>query len=121
MKSYDPNVELPFVYVSITGLRVNKFYHYLKFFWLAVRAMEQARQSSGLIRAEARTIKGVHHTISIWDNESSMRKFLVTGAHLKAMRSFNQIATGKTVGFMTAKPPEWSQVHDTWIHYGQEV
>jgi hypothetical protein len=121
MKPSKPNLEPPIVFVSITGLRVNKFYHYLKFFWLAVRAMEQARQSSGLIRVEARTINGVHHTMSIWDNESSMRKFLVTGAHLKAMQVFKQIATGKTVGFMTAKPPEWSQVHNIWMHDGQEV
>jgi len=121
MQSTNSELELPTVYVSITGLRVKKFYHYLKFLWLAIGAMEQARQSSGLIRAEARTINGVHHTMSIWDNESSMRKFLVTGAHLKAMRAFKHIATGKTVGFITINPPEWSQVHDIWIHDGREV
>jgi len=121
MKASNPHLEPPAVYVSITGLRVNKFYHYLKFFWLAVRVMSQARQSSGLIRVEARTINGVHHTMSIWENKSFMSKFLMTGAHLEAMQAFKHIATGKTIGFTTATPPDWSQVHNIWNRDGVEV
>ena len=77
--------------------------------------------SAGLIQVETRQINGVHHTLSIWDDETSMRKFLVTGAHLNAMRAFKRIATGKTIGFSTVTPPEWSQVHDIWMHAGKEV
>jgi len=51
----------------------------------------------------------------------SMRKFLVTGAHLEAMRAFKYIATGKTVGFTTATPPEWSKVHEIWNQDGLKV
>ena len=121
MKASMQKLEPPSVYVSITGLRVKKLIHYLKFFWLAIRSMQQAKHSAGLIRVEARTINGMHHTLSIWENESFMRKFLVTGAHLQAMQAFKKIATGKTVGFTTANPPEWSQVHAILINEGREV
>jgi hypothetical protein len=50
-----------------------------------------------------------------------MRKFLVKGAHLKAMHAFRKIATGKTIGLTTTNPPEWSQLHEIWIQDGLEV
>lgn len=108
-------------YVSITGLRVKSIFHYPRFYWLAITAMSQAQGSAGLIRAEARTINGVHHTLSIWENESSMRAFLLTGAHLQAMRAFKHIATGKTVGYVTTDWPDWSKVHDIWLREGLEI
>jgi hypothetical protein len=117
IENHDPGS----VYVSITGLRVKSIFHYAQFFWLATRAMAQAKQSAGLIRVEARMINGVHHTLSVWEDESSMRKFLVSGVHLQAMRAFKHIATGKTVGFTTPNPPQWSQVHDIWIQDGRDV
>lgn len=109
------------VYVSITGLRVKSILHYPRFYWLAITAMSQAQGSVGLIRAGARTINGVHHTLSIWESESSMRTFLLTGAHLQAMRAFKHIATGKTVGYVTSDWPDWSKVHDIWLRKGREI
>jgi hypothetical protein len=50
-----------------------------------------------------------------------MRKFLVKGAHLKAMQAFRKIATGKTIGLTTSNPPGWSQVHEIWIQDALEV
>lgn len=121
MKDTAENDEALNVYVSITGLRINNIFQYPQFYWLAISSMMQARRSPGLIQVDARKINGVHHTLSIWEDESSMRKFLVTGAHLKAMQSFRTIATGKTVGFTTKKPPEWSKVHEIWIQDGLVV
>ncbi|MEB0138101.1 MULTISPECIES: hypothetical protein [unclassified Undibacterium] len=108
----------PLVYVSITGLRVNSSWHYLRFAWFAVRSMTQAQRSPGLIRVAARKINGVHHTYSVWEDEAAMRRFLVVGAHLQAMRAFKHIASGKTVGFLTSEPPDWSQVHEIWLREG---
>lgn len=83
--------------------------------------MAQAQSCEGLISADARTINGIHHTLSIWENESCMRRYLVAGAHLRAMRAFKQIATGKTIGYVTTDPPDWSKVHDIWLRDGQDV
>ena len=109
------------VYVSITGLRIKSIFHYPQFFWLATASMTQAQGSEGLIRADARMIDGVHHTLSIWKDEQSMRAFLLTGAHKQALQAFRRIATGKTLGYLTTTPPDWSEVNEIWLRDGRDV
>lgn len=109
------------VYVSITGLRLTSVRHGWRFWWHAVRAMRQAKRAPGNILAQARTINSVHHTLSIWDSEAAMRRYLGTGAHLAAMRVFPHIASGSTLGYATDDPPDWSQVHEIWRERGIPV
>jgi quinol monooxygenase YgiN len=109
------------VYVSITGLRVRRAWH-VPIFWLhAIKSMMQARRAPGNISAQARTIKGVHHTLSVWTDKQAMRAYLTTGAHLTAMRLFRKIATGKVVGYTTGQPPDWAEVHAIWQEQGRNV
>lgn len=37
-----------------------------------------------------------------------MLAFMKSGVHLKAMKSFRKIATGKTYGYESANVPSWS-------------
>jgi quinol monooxygenase YgiN len=74
----------------------------------------------GNIKAEARTINGVHHTLSVWADEAAMRAYLRSGAHLQAIKTFRAIATGRTFGFVTETPPEWHEVHDLWRAQARE-
>ncbi len=109
------------VYVSITGLRVQRVWH-IPTFWLhAMKAMVQARKAPGNISAYARTINGVHHTLSVWTDKDAMRAYLIAGPHLEAMRLFPSIATGKVVGYLAPKAPEWSEVHAIWLDRGRVV
>lgn len=107
------------VHVSITGLQVRRIWHIPSFWYLATRALVQARRAPGNISADARTIKGVHHTRSVWNDEAAMRAYLTTGPHLEAMRRFPGIATGKTVGFLTTEVPDWADVHAIWLVKGR--
>ncbi len=109
------------VYVSITGLRLKRRRFAPRFWWHALRSMAQARRAAGNLRVDARTIGGVHHTLSVWTDEPAMRTFLVAGAHLQAMRAFRSIATGKTLGFTTTQVPDWETVRDLWARTGKEA
>ena len=108
------------VYVSITGLELKAVHHAPRFWWHAVRAMNQARNAPGNLRAEARAINQVHHTLSVWTDETAMRRYLVEGAHKAAMKAFPTIATGKTYGFFTSDIPDWDQVPALWHAHGRE-
>lgn len=111
----------PEVYVSITGLQVRRAWH-IPLFWVhAMRSMAQARAAAGNISAEARTINGVHHTLSVWTDGDAMRAYLTAGAHLDAMRLFPRIATGKVIGYLTQEVPDWDQVHAIWVARGRVV
>jgi hypothetical protein len=59
--------------------------------------MRQAYATSGLSRAQTRRIRGVHHTLTVWESETAMRAYLVTGAHLCAMKAAHRLATWRTV------------------------
>ena len=109
------------VYVSITGLQVRSL-HLLPLFWVhATRAMSQARAAEGCLLAEARRINGIHHTRSVWIDRDHMLRYLRAGAHLRAMRDFPKIATGKTIGFDTGEVPGWAEVHQIWLDRGVDV
>ncbi len=102
------------VYVSITGLRLKGPLSAALFWWHAIRSMMQAQAAPGNLRAQARAINGVQHTLTVWTNRAAMRRFMLSGAHAKAMRAFPTIATGSTFGYETTDIPDWSQVHALW-------
>ncbi|WP_246831285.1 DUF3291 domain-containing protein [Pseudotabrizicola formosa] len=83
--------------------------------------MVQVRKAPGNISADARTINGVHHTLSVWTDKDAMRAYLTADAHLEAMRLFPRIATGKVVGYPAQHAPDWSEVHAIWLERGRAV
>jgi hypothetical protein len=109
------------VYISITGLKLKSIIHVPRFWWYAIRSMVQAQSAAGNISAEARTKNGIHHTVSVWKNKEAMRAYLVAGNHIKAMRVFKRIATGKVLGFEADAAPPWNEVHELWRTRAREV
>ncbi len=86
-----------------------------------MKSMVQARSAPGNLSADARTINGVHHTLSVWTDKDAMRAYLTAGSHLEAMRLFPSIATGKVVGYLAQQAPDWSEVHAMWLERGRVV
>lgn len=111
----------PLVYVSITGLRVRHPRHDTLFWEHAVASMLQAQSAPGNLRAEARTVDDVHHTLSVWESREAMLAYLRSGPHLEAMRLFREIATGKVLGLHTATVPRWADVPKLWREQGRDV
>jgi hypothetical protein len=102
------------VYVSVTGLTVRHWRHWPRFWWHAIPSFRQASKAPGIVRAEVRAIDGVQHTLTVWTDREAMKAYLVSGSHLKAMKSFRAIATGKTVGYWAEDAPTWEQALERW-------
>ena len=107
------------VYVSITGLRLKRFWHVARFYRHAIPSFRAARQTPGNLRAEVKSVGGVRHTLTVWENKAAMRAFLVTKPHLAAMRAFPDIASGKTYGFETENVPDWDEALRLWHAHGR--
>jgi len=107
-------------YISITGLELRHWWHFPRFAWHAMRSMAQARAADGNISATARTINGVNHTMTVWENETAMRRFLYRGAHRQAIAAFPAIADGKTFGFHADAPPGWDEVPHLLSEQGRD-
>jgi quinol monooxygenase YgiN len=109
------------VYVSITGLQLKNIWHAPVFWRHATASMSQAQKAKGCLSADARSIEGVHHTLSVWISREAMLDYLTKGTHLNAMKTFKKIATGKVHGYETTTIPDWQDVHKLWCEHGRSV
>jgi len=109
----------PSYYVSITGLTLRGVWHYPTFWYHAIPSFNQAQAAPGNIRTEARSVDGVQHTLTVWEDRKSMLRFLHTGPHLQAMKAFDSIATGKTYGYETDVIPSWTEALKLWEEKGK--
>jgi len=107
-------------YISITGLRLKRFWHLVKFYKLAAPAVEQAKAAPGNLFTDVTTRGGVHHTLTVWETEDAMRAYLYSGAHMAAIQEFSKIATGKTFGYMSKDIPIWDDVQKMWAERAKE-
>lgn len=107
------------VYVSITGLKLKKWWHIFRFFRHTIPAANQARKATGNLSTQLTKINGVYHTLTVWRSEADMRAFLYVGAHNNAIRAFPKIATGRTFGFETTDIPTLSEVHQLWLKHAR--
>jgi Domain of unknown function (DUF3291) len=73
-------------FVSITRLRVRSI-RFLPFFFLhAVRSQRQVKVSQGFVRGALLPDRNwTFWTMSLWEDEVSMRRFMTSGAHKAAM------------------------------------
>ncbi len=108
------------VYVSITGLRLNRPWHVLRFWRHALPSMIEARRADGNIATAARRVDGVYHTLSVWESETAMKRFLYRGAHGRAIRAFRGFATGRTCGYKTTVVPSWPEALKVWAEKGRD-
>jgi hypothetical protein len=109
------------VYVSITGLTVKHGLPTLRFWWLTLPAMAQAKRAPGNISADARSIDGVQHTLTVWTDKAAMRAYMLSGAHKKAMLASRSIGSGKVCGFEMDHAPSWHEARALWREHGREV
>lgn len=102
------------VYVSVTGLTLNRFWHAPRFWRMAAAAMRSAQSAPGNLLASARTVRGVHHTLSVWDNREAMLEFIQSPVHARAIKAFPDIAMGRTLGYLADEAPDWDTAIAQW-------
>jgi len=109
------------MYISITGLTLKSGIRpKLLFLWHSLRSFNQAKKSIGNISVSAKKINNVYHTLSVWETEGDMRKYLYIGCHKRAIQSFRSTANGRTFGFESDNIPLWDEVHKLYLEKGKQ-
>ncbi len=106
-------------YVSITGLRIKSIWRVPQFLWHAFTSMRQAKRAPGVLFAEARSVDGVQHTLTVWRSRSDMLAYMKSGPHLAAIKNFHRIASGATCGFEAEHRPTWDEAVAYWRTHGR--
>lgn len=102
-------------YISITGLRLKSWFHFFRFTSYTMPAMSQAKAAKGNVYADGTYMDGVFHTLSVWEDRSSMTKFMASGAHVKAMKIDHEVSRETRIfGYEGDKIPSWEEARAIW-------
>ncbi|WP_250435830.1 DUF3291 domain-containing protein [Hanstruepera flava] len=84
----------------------------LKFFALSIQALKISRQlkSTNCQKFKKRGIWTKHYTMTLWRNETELKDFAHSGAHLEAMKISSKIAREiRTITIDTDSLPNWTE------------
>jgi hypothetical protein len=99
--------------ISVTRLRLRSAWHLPKFFWHAIPSNIQARKAPGNLGIDVlNDANWAFWAKTAWKDEASMRAYILSGAHGKAMRIFADIVCeGCTTHWEqeTAQLPAWQE------------
>ncbi|MGJ4887351.1 hypothetical protein [Bradyrhizobium sp. HKCCYLR20261] len=110
------------VYVSMTGFRPKSGASRLaRFWWHTLWSLRQARAAAGNLSVEVRPVAGLYHTLTVWSDETSMRTYVRSGAHRRAMMNVRDLGSGKTLGFAADTAPDWDTAYARWQREAREV
>ena len=98
--------------ISITKLQLKNIWQLLKFMNHAGRSRSQAISSAGVIHVDVKADLGklTFYTLTAWENESSLREFMLGGHHKKAMKITKKIAKqAVSTNYEGDKIPDWQE------------
>jgi quinol monooxygenase YgiN len=98
------------MYVTITSLRLHGPFHFFRLSWLALQIVKQLRANRACLRYRSKGVWTLHYTMSLWQDQASLKAFAREGAHLAAMKQSGRIAAEiKTYTFPAEQLPDWRQ------------
>jgi hypothetical protein len=74
------------VFISLTRLRLRSIRFLPGFAVYAIRSLKQAQQSGGFLKGDVlRDRSWTFWTMTAWDSQASMQRFMISGVHKAAM------------------------------------
>jgi hypothetical protein len=78
--------------VTITSIELKSPFHFFALSLRALRIINQLRNTPGIVDKKTTGFWTMHYTMTLWDEEKSLRNFAKTAAHLEAMKISKDIA-----------------------------
>jgi hypothetical protein len=107
------------MYISITGLKPKGIISFFRFWRLAIPSFAQAQTANGILFSQVKRKGDFQCTLTAWESRDHMLHFMRSGAHLKAMKAFHQIATGRTYGYESQSIPSWEDAFNDLMTKGK--
>ena len=106
-----PQFVIAFMTITLTSIRLRKRYYFFKLSWYGFKISMQAKKTEGFIKMDNTGTGYLHYTRSAWLNETSMKTFARTGAHLHAMKQSAELADELcTYSYEADALPDWPAV-----------
>ncbi|MGB8543114.1 MAG: DUF3291 domain-containing protein [Candidatus Acidiferrales bacterium] len=102
-------------FVSLTRLRVRSWRYFPFFFVQAIRSARQAKSAEGVLSVSLlREARNTFWTRTVWNDEQSMKRFMLSGPHGQVMRRLMEWCDEAAVAHWTQEspePPSWEEAH----------
>ncbi|MBM7691573.1 heme-degrading monooxygenase HmoA [Peribacillus deserti] len=99
------------MFISVTRLRLKGKRNLPAFIWYTVKSINQAKKAEGILYSSFNK-EGWHTywTLTIWENNQSMKKYRNNGSHLKAMKVSRKIASElESMNWEADHQPPWDE------------
>jgi hypothetical protein len=110
-------------FVSVTRLRLRSIRYFPSFAWMAFLSGIQIRRSPGNLGVRFRRgARFTFWTLTSWKDEPSMRAFMTSGAHRKAMPKLLEWCDEASVGHWLQEAielPDWREAHRRMVAEGR--
>ncbi len=110
-------------FISLTRLRIRSLRFVPQFIWTAVLSSRQAKRAAGNLGQ--RLLRDAHltfWTLTAWADEATMRSFMMSGAHRRAMPKLLDWCDEASVAHWvqeTAELPDWREAHRRMVKDGR--
>ena len=110
-------------FVSVTRLRLRSLRFFLPFVWDTTASIRQAKKSPGCFGVRTRKTGGLSFwTLTIWENEESMKAFRIRSPHREAMPKLAHWCDEASLAHWvqeSKEPPSWEQATERLAALGR--
>jgi hypothetical protein len=110
-------------FISVTRLRIRSIRFLPGFLYYALRSTRQARQTPGNVEVRTRNDANLTFwTATAWKDEASMRAFMMSGPHRKAMSKLIHWCCEASIVHWTQEAsalPDWQEAHRRMLAEGR--
>jgi hypothetical protein len=102
------------MFISLTRLRLRRWWYLPEFFWRSARSIAQAKSSVGFLAGATLADKRrTFWTMTGWENEAAMKAYRGVGAHQAAMKRLPGWCDEACVAHYSADGlPSWAEAWD---------
>lgn len=109
-------------HITVTGLQIKSWRKLPAFVRFARRSMIQAKAAPGVVLAIGTYRQGIHHTLSVWQDNDAMQAYMRSGPHRGAMAISRDIGSMvKVYGYDSDKIPSMEEAIELWQQHGRVV
>ena len=109
------------MYVSVTGIKPKGLIGWIRFWVLTIPASKAAQKAEGVLLCEFNSQNHFQHTLTVWKSKKQMLTYKSSPAHLRAMKNFSKIGSGKVYGYETDAMPSWDDALSEWEINGRVI
>ena len=108
------------MYVSVTGLKPRGLMGWIRFLALTLPASKNAQNAEGVLLCSFTSHHHFQHTLTVWQSKEHMLGYRSSPSHVRAMKNFSKIGTGKVYSYETDAMLDWDDALAAWDKYARE-